>query len=85
MTYCLLEVDKCARVERKQARFAARRRPVDENEREADATVLVLEFVREHDVARRVLGQLCRFARAASVPIVASYGVFAHPLQDPRC
>ena len=58
-TYRILEVEECARMECQETHLAGRRCPVDEHEREALATVRMVELVREHDVSRRVLGELC--------------------------
>ena len=58
-THRRLEIEECACVQGEEAHLARRRRPVDEDEREALAAVPMVELVREHDVARGVLRELC--------------------------
>lgn len=57
-TYSILEIKQCARMEGQHARLAGRGRPVDEHQGEGLAAVLVNKLVRQHDIARRVFGQL---------------------------
>ena len=69
-----LEVEERARVEGEEAHLARRRRPVDEDEREALAAVPVVELVREHDVARGVLRELCAAGAGAAQRRTAKRG-----------
>ena len=57
-TYRVLKVVQSAGMKRQQAHLAGGRGPVDEHEGKGLAAVVVGALVREHDVARRVLGEL---------------------------
>ena len=53
--YSILEINQCTGVKGEEAGFGARGRPIDEHERVALPSIVVLELVGNYNVSWRVL------------------------------